>query len=143
MKKIIILAFFIFSCSLYAVQNDANKEEIVRVLEQWPKDFNSKNIEAVCGLFAEDLVASYPATPDRNYDQMCAKLTAAINDSQKSYHYEAPEIEQIILAEDLAAVRLIWTLKTGSQITREKGLDLFRLQKDGSWKIVVSYAYPL
>ena len=50
---------------------------------------------------------------------------------------------------DTAVVRLVWTLTvtdasgTAIDVVREKGLDVFRRQPDGTWKIRISYAYPL
>jgi ketosteroid isomerase-like protein len=135
---------FLFIATLFLSNLSATpSEEITNALQQWPKDFNAKDAKAVCGLFAKDLVASYPGIPDRNYEQMCEKLTAAMNDTQKKFQYQAPEIEQVIVVEDLAVVRLIWTLQAGTEVIREKGMDVFRRQNDGSWKIIISYAYPL
>jgi ketosteroid isomerase-like protein len=57
-----------------------------------------------------------------------------------------PEFWQAIFA--FSIVRLIWTSrmsdKSRSETTtiKEKGLDVFKRQGDGSWKIVISYAYP-
>lgn len=142
-----LLASLLFLGTLEAVESDASRQKIIRALQQWPEDFNAKKVEAVCGLFAKDLVASYPGTEDANYDRMCEKLTEAMNDPKKSFHYAAPEIEQVILGDEVAAVRLIWTLTITAdgktETIREKGLDVFKRQRDGTWKIAVSYAYPL
>lgn len=124
-------------------------QDITQILNKWPQDINQKNVPAVCGLFAPDLIASYQGAPDKNYDQMCQQLIKAINDPEKTFHYQAPQIEDILIQGDLAVVRLIWTLEVTSkeqtvlEEVKEKGLDVFRRQKDGSWKIIISYAYPL
>jgi ketosteroid isomerase-like protein len=122
--------------------------EIRRALEKWPGDFNAKDAPGVCGLFAPDLVASYPGQPDRNYDGMCRQLTAALENPKKTFHYEAPQIEGILVSGDLAVVRLVWTLSitdrdapAGTTI-KEKGIDVFTRQQDGAWKISISHAYP-
>jgi len=125
------------------------KKEIITRLENWSKDFNAKNIPGVCGLFANDLVASYPGTMDRNYEEMCRHLKQVLLPTNQILRYETPEIEQMIFAGDVVVVRLIWTLKiaskdqTSEEIIKEKGLDVFKRQKDGSWKIQISYAYPI
>lgn len=140
-------AIFVFLC-LPLFLGAAPREEIVALLQKWPQDFNAKKKEAVCALFATDLVASYPNTPDRNYQEMCQTLSAAIDNPDLDFSYEAPEIEQILVADTLAAVRLIWTLKIVDRqdqtctTVREKGLDIFRREKGGNWKIAISYAYP-
>lgn len=143
------MKYLVFAFLLFCVGLGADEQAIKAVLNQWPKDFNNKNASAVCGLFAHDLVASYPGTKDRNYEDMCSQLTAILKHPTMRYTYEQPEIEQIIHDGDLAAVRLIWTLKVYNpygilvETIREKGLDVFRKQDDDAWKISISYAYPL
>jgi len=57
------------------------------------------------------------------------------------------DIKEIAVSGDLAAVRLVWTLtirpKGGGAaiVTREPGLDIFRRQSDGSWKIARLLAF--
>ncbi len=128
---------------------DANAPtEVRKALEQWPRDFNAKHAPAVCGLFAPDLVASYPEQPDKDYDAMCTHLTAALEDPHKSFRYEAPQIEQILVSGDLTVVRLIWTLSItdpnvpGGLTITERGIDVLKRQTDGTWKISISHAYP-
>jgi ketosteroid isomerase-like protein len=122
--------------------------EIRRALEKWPRDFNAKDAPGVCGLFAPDLVASYPDQPDKNYDGMCRQLTAALKNPEKTFHYEAPQIEDILVSGDLAVVRLVWTLSITDRnvpagvTIKERGIDVFTRQKDGAWKISISHAYP-
>lgn len=50
---------------------------------------------------------------------------------------------------DLAVVRLIWTLTVTdadnkvAETTKDRGIDIFRRQADGSWKISRYIAYPV
>lgn len=146
---IFILCFALSGCNNGIDDEEISKSRIVGALEQWPMDFNAGRIGAVCDLFAPDLIATYPGAPDKNYEQMCSQLTAVISDETRMYGYAAPQIEQIIVEGDLAAVRLIWTLTSGEKgkaeatVVKERGLDIFKRQPDGSWKISVSYAYPM
>ncbi|HEX5863802.1 MAG TPA: hypothetical protein VF014_06020 [Casimicrobiaceae bacterium] len=56
-------------------------------------------------------------------------------------------IKEILVSGDLAVVRLVWTLKaTGSDmpgevVSEEPGMDVFRKQPDGGWKITRYIAY--
>lgn len=126
----------------------AARAAIKTALLQWPKDFAAKDARAVCGLFAPDLEASYPGGPDRNYDAMCKHLTAVLNNPDKTFRYDAPRIDDILVSGDLAVVRLVWTLrvtekgKPGETVIRERGIDVFKRQKDGAWRISISHAYP-
>jgi ketosteroid isomerase-like protein len=153
MKKTNLLFFLILFCSsICAAENDPNekiKEEVTTRLNQWPESFNAKNREDACGLFAPDLIASFPGSKDRDYEGMCETLTKAFNSTTRILTYEKPLIEEIIPQGDICVVRLIWTLNIADsngkvlETVKEKGLDVFQRQKDGSWKIRISYAYPL
>jgi steroid delta-isomerase len=85
-------------------------------------------------------VAQYRGQPERGYDALCDLLKRSLADRGKSYRY-ALAIKEILAAGDLAAVRLTWTLtvrdkESGRETTSvEPGLDVFRRQADGSWKI--------
>ena len=133
------------SGSASAAEPDPAEVAIRRVLEQWPKDFNARNKPGVFGFFAPDLVATFPGQPDRDFAAMCKHLGTALEDP-KRFRYDAPKIHQVIVSGDLAVVRLTWTLRLTIDdrevVTREHGMDVFRRQKDGTWKCAISYAYP-
>jgi ketosteroid isomerase-like protein len=145
----LILACFSIIFPLESVAELKEQSEIIRLLQKWPEDFNAKNIQAVCRLFAPDLIASYPGSSDRGYEEMCRQLTKVLTDSDRLFRYDPPKIEQVMIEGDLAVVRLVWTLRISSkdqsavEIIKENGLDVFIRQGDGSWKIAISYAYPL
>lgn len=124
----------------------ASQREIRALLEKWPKDFNAKKVSQACSLFAHDLIARYPDAPDRDYEAMCSHLRDVMHSQDKTYRYDAPQIEEILISGDLAVVRLIWTLRISDPnvpvktTIKEIGLDVFKRQKDGKWKISISYA---
>jgi steroid delta-isomerase len=130
-----------------AAQGDTPDQAAIRAaLTQWMADFNAGRADKVCALFAPDLVAQYRGQPERGYDALCDLLKRSLGDRSKSYRY-ALAIQEILVAGDLAAVRLTWTLtvrgKDTASATRseEPGLDIFRRQADGSWKISRYIAY--
>lgn len=146
-----LIVFFFCSSSVFASEDVAEaktKQEIVNLLKKWSQDFNAKNIQSTCGLFAPDLVASYPGIADKNYEEMCQFLTAALTNKNKNFFYEMPAIQEILIHGDIVVVRLIWTLKiteknrSNIEVIKEKGLDVFKRQKNGNWRIAISYAYP-
>jgi ketosteroid isomerase-like protein len=133
----------------YASADDstaAAQSQIRAALEQWTQDFNNRNPSAaVCSLFAPDLISNFRGQPEDSYGSLCANLQMALADQAKTYHYDL-ELKEILVSCDLAAVRLVWTLKVrlkngAEETTREPGLDIFRRQADGSWKIVRYMAY--
>jgi steroid delta-isomerase len=100
----------------------------------------------VCELFAPDLRYDYRGFPERGYQEICDLLRRSLNDPNKRYSY-SPDIRDIIVSGDLAIVRLTWTLKVKSEgaadaaVSMEPGLDVFRKQPDGSWKIIRFIGY--
>jgi uncharacterized protein (TIGR02246 family) len=144
---LIVAAVGLAGCGGHAT-TDVNqaKAAIEAALRQWPKDFNDENVDAVCGLFAHDAVLVYPDSEDRNHDQFCDQMRKLFANPARTFTYAAPDIREVLADGDLATVRLIWTLtvKDASgkviETVKENGLDVFRRQADGSWKIHVSHA---
>jgi uncharacterized protein (TIGR02246 family) len=120
-------------------QSDTPAQAAIRAaLTQWMADFNTGRAEKVCDLFAPDLVAQYRGQPERGYDALCDLLKRSLADRGKTYSY-ALAIKEILVEGDLGVVRLTWTLtvrgKGGETTSVEPGIDIFRRQADGSWKI--------
>jgi uncharacterized protein (TIGR02246 family) len=124
-----------------------DRAAIEAALRQWPDDFNAKNLPGVCGLFADDVVLIYPGSPDRNHQQFCDQMRTLFEDPGKECSYDPPDIQEVVVDGDLATVRLIWTLTirdTSGKVLEtidENGVDVFRRQPDGSWKIHISHAF--
>jgi ketosteroid isomerase-like protein len=122
------------------------EQAITRALTDWMLAFNAGDTGAVCGLFAPELRYNYRGFPERGYDEVCHLLLGSLADQSRKYAYDLT-IKEIIVSGDLAAVRLIWTLtvkrpgQMSGPATYEPGLDLFRRQGDGTWKIVRYLAY--
>lgn len=125
-----------------------DRAAIEAALRQWPSDFNAENLPAVCGLFADDAVLIYPDSPDRDHQEFCDRMRQQF-DSTNRFTYDVPDIREVIVDGDLATVRLIWKLTVSDasgtvlETVEENGLDVFRRQPDGSWKIHISHAFPL
>lgn len=125
-----------------------DRAAIEAALDQWPRDFNAENLPAVCDLFAEDVVLVYPDSPDRNHAMFCRQMELLFADPARTFRYAAPEIQDVLVDGDLAVVRLIWPLTVSDssgavlETTREVGVDVFRRQDDGTWKIQISHAFP-
>jgi ketosteroid isomerase-like protein len=144
-----VLAMLLFATYVSAADDDsAAVQNQIRVeLEKWKLDFNAGDASQVCTLFAPDLISNFRGQPEDTYNSLCANLQAALTDPTKTYHYDL-EIKEILVSGDLAVVRLVWTLKVhpkdaaASEVTtREPGMDIFRRQPDGSWKISRYMAY--
>ena len=108
-------------------------------LEAWRLAFNARDADGACDLFAPDLAYSVPGLAAGTRETMCTNLARAMMRTDFILRYDPPEIHEILLAGDLAVVRLRWTLSTetlaGLRVSQEEGLDVFRRQPDGRWSI--------
>lgn len=150
-RTLVRTALALLLAGLASTQNQAQtsepaQNEIRAVLTQWTSDFNARNSQTICNLFALDLRYDYQGFPERGYQDVCALLQRSLSDSKKRYSY-SPAIKEIIVAGDIAVVRLTWTLTVrtegdaGEVTVTEPGMDVFRKQSDGSWKIIRYVAY--
>ena len=130
---------------LSAQSGDQAERTIRAALAKWTTDFNARDASHICELFAPDLVYDYRGFPERDYPTLCGLLHRSLADPTRRFRY-ALDIKEIIVSGDIAVVRLVWTLEVTAagaktQETREPGLDVFRRQPDGSWKIARYIAY--
>ncbi len=130
-----------------AAQSDDGAEKAIRdVLSKWTADFNARDASRICDLFAPDLRYDFRGMPERDYNAMCSALHRALGDRSKTLSYSF-DIKEIIVSGDMAIVRLVWTSRVSrdgsSQMieTKEPGLDVFRRQADGKWRISRYMAY--
>jgi steroid delta-isomerase len=139
---IVLLAFLVASPALAG-----DKADIAARLAGWASDFNAGKADRVCDLFSKDLVADIQgAAPGRTYDEQCAILRRALADKSKSFTYQ-PVIHDITVLGDTAIVRLDWQLTTKLSMrpdpirSAEIGMDIFRREPDGTWRIIRFLAY--
>jgi len=140
-------AAFLIGCvlALPAGAQDDAADQVRAALTQWRDAFNAGEVERVCDIFAPDLVVTYQGTPDRGYAAFCRQLETAVADPALELRYDL-EIEEIIPAGDLVVARVTWTLTSRAagaepETQVERGMDIFRLQPDGAWRIARFIAY--
>ena len=123
---------------------EADKAAIAARLGAWAEAFNARDASRSCDLFAADLVSSMRGRPDEGRDAVCRRIASALADRGVTLRY-TPDIEEILVSGDLAVVRLVWavTIQRGPSpaVTKEPGLDVFRREPDGQWRIFRFLAY--
>ena len=141
-----VVAALLVSAALPVRADDAaSRAEIAAALTQWTADFNAGKADAVCQLFSPELRYDFRGYPERDYNDVCARMKRSLSDASKRYAY-ALDIREILLSGDLAIVRLVWTLTVtlgnGQELTSiEPGMDVLRKEPDGAWKIIRYIAY--
>jgi uncharacterized protein (TIGR02246 family) len=128
-----------------AAAQDGAEAAIRSALGQWMQDFNAGNAEKACALFAPDLRYDFRGYPERDYRDICDRMQRSLGDKTKTYSYDL-DVREIIVSGDIAVVRLVWkltvTLPNGQQVASvEPGMDVFRKDPDGAWKIIRYIAY--
>jgi uncharacterized protein (TIGR02246 family) len=126
-------------------QPDKATTEIRTALTAWTQAFNTGNAAEVCRLFAPDLRYDFRGLPEQNYRDICARLRRSLADPAVRRLY-APDIKEILVSGNLAVVRLVWRVTTSRRghaelHTAEPGLDVFRREPDGAWRIIRFLAY--
>lgn len=141
-----IAALLLLSPGSSNARSGGDEAEIRERLQRWTADFNAGRWAALCDLFAADLIADYQGQPQKSYDSVCAALLA-LEAAPRRYHYDL-DIHEVMVSGELATVRLTWTLTvTGYGIAGEErvvdiGLDVFRKDPDGVWRIARYVAFP-
>jgi len=120
--------------------------EIRAALAQWTEDFNAGRADRVCDLFSRDLQADVRHAPPRDFAGQCALLRKALADPKTGLTY-THAIRDIVVDGRMAAVRIVWTTvardKASGRIETsvDDGLDVFRREDDGRWRILRYMAY--
>lgn len=138
-------AFILLAFCTSAGAGAASDEALIRArLEAWATAFNARDAGGVCALFAQDLQSDTQAARNIGKAATCMRLRDALAAPDRKLTYAA-EVHDVLVSGDLAVVRLTWTLTVehgGPSVqSREIGLDVFRRDADGEWRIVRFMAF--
>ena len=125
---------------------DADRAAIAGRLQRWTAAFNARDASGTCDLFAPNLVSTVPGALDDGRNAVCKRLSALLAKPKLQLHYSL-DIREIIVAGDVAIVRLFWTLtiQRGAErdVSREAGMDIFQRQSDGTWSVARFLAFTV
>lgn len=119
--------------------------DIRAALSAWTAAFNARDADAACRVFAPDLRCDVRGLSEQNFRDMCNRLHCSLADPAVRYNCR-PVIGEILVSGDLAVARLAWHLTTTRAArpavhTVEQGMDIFRRQPNGDWRIIRYIAY--
>ena len=140
-----LAALLLVSPDAVRADDTPDQAAIRAALAQWTDDFNARHADVICDLFEPDVIADIRSEPENNFDIVCDRLKRVLGDDTRRYAYSS-DIKEILMFGDMAVVRLVWTLTiegapAGEDKSVETGLDVFRRQADGNWKIMRWMAY--
>jgi steroid delta-isomerase len=132
------------ACTPALADAEADKAAIAGRLEAWADAFNARDVARTCDLFSADLASTMRGRADEGRDAVCRRIASALADRGVTMRY-APDIHEILVSGDLAVVRLVWsvTVQRGPKpaVSKEPGLDVFRREPDGQWRIIRFLAF--
>ena len=143
---VITIGWLAWSVPALAVDGAGGSATIRAELVAWTQAYNTRQADKVCGIFSEDLRYKFGNIRDRGYNDVCPALHRLLGDDTHRSRYTL-DLREILVYDDIAVVRLIWTLdssQAGSSATvrtLEPGMDIFKRQNDGTWKIIRYLAY--
>ena len=126
--------------------SSAGVQAIKNTEEQWNKDFQGKNVDALCGHYAEDAVLMVPETPAvTGKDAICAALKQMVADPAFALTFQARRVE-VSKSGDIGfsegSYRMTVTDPATKKSIDDRGsyVTVYRKQSDGSWKAVSDIA---
>jgi ketosteroid isomerase-like protein len=139
-------ALVVASLQPVCAADSEDQAKIRAALHGWTADFNARRAAKVCDLFEPGLICDFQGLPEQRYNDICGRLKRALGDETRSWTYAQPDIKEILVFGDIAVVRLTWISTVtggpeGAVKSVEPGMDLFRRQPNGSWKIMRYMAF--
>jgi steroid delta-isomerase len=136
--EIFVLAAAIFAVGAAARAGPSEDEARIRAsLAGWVKAFNAGDLKAAAEVWAPDLVGWPPEGPDDTYAR--EREFAAKGAGRPPTVTYALEINEVLVSGDLAVVRDTWTETSRAEPSKSRtfrSFEVWRRQRDGSWKIV-------
>ena len=123
------------------------EQQVRRALTDWLHAFNAGDTGSVCNLFAPDLRYDYRGFPERGFAEICGLLQRLAGGQEPEIHLRPRHQGGHRLrrhgcgAAGLDADRQASGPGRRHRASDEPGLDIFRRQTDGSWKIVRYMAF--
>ena len=125
----------------------AKARQVWSTFEAWLAAYARGDLDAVMRIFGRDVVFTWQGRPDQGWERLREIYAADFERRPPGARWEA-RVEEVHADARLAFVRATWELAvTGPDGRREvksrnRSLDVLRLDSDGDWVIFRSVNYP-
>ena len=127
----------------------ASIEKALRSIEdQWNKDYNTRNVDAVMGHYADDAAIANPGAPlAAATESRRAAITQFLSDPALKITFASDRV-QVAKSSDLAYTRGHFSMQGTDPATKQPRTDtgnyltVWQKQSDGSWKAVEDFVVP-
>jgi ketosteroid isomerase-like protein len=114
---------------------------------EWTAAYAAHDLAKTMEIFHHDVIFSFQGAPDQNYSDLEQgyKEEFAKPDNKRAW---VPQFEEFECSGNLGFVRSTWVLEqndasgTVKELEKNRGVDLFRRDANGRWKIFRSLNYP-
>jgi ketosteroid isomerase-like protein len=141
----VLIFALLLAPALARAETTAPETAIRARLSAWTDAFNRGDAAATCELFSDDLRADVQGATAGDKAAVCGRIARALAKSGGKLAYNCV-IHEILVSGDLAMVRLTWVLTERpdrTQISRDEGMDIFRRDADGIWRIARFIAFTV
>ncbi|HEY0156545.1 MAG TPA: nuclear transport factor 2 family protein [Thermoanaerobaculia bacterium] len=141
MRVLPLLLLFAAACA--TAPNPARDEETLRqAIVRSAAAFNANDAEAIISQYAPDALLSYPGLPDLDYDTLKKSYAEMVKRPAGSAH-TTPTIEEVLVSGDLGVIRVRWTTTTPEGTRQMKDLQVWRRDRDGTWRFARGMHYRM
>jgi ketosteroid isomerase-like protein len=124
----------------------ADVQAIKSTEEQWNKEYQNKDVDAVCAHYADNATLMAPGMPaTMGKEAICASLKQMVGDSAFALTFQERRVE-VSKSGDLGfsegSYKMTMTDPTTKKTIDDKGsyVTVYRKQSDGTWKAVSDIA---
>ena len=138
----LFLLLFVAGCASRPDPCACDVERLRDAIEMSAAAFNANDADAIISQYAPDAILNYPGLPEMNYDTLKKSYQEMVDRPAGSAH-TVPNIEEILVSGDLGVIRVMWTTTTPAGTRQMKDLQVWRREKDGTWKFARGMHYRM
>jgi len=141
---IILAVVFLYQISYSQIDNT---KPIRDAINNWVDGFNSGDYATAISIYADDFIGYYPDQKNQYRKDIEDQYKHILNNKNLSVIISVKE-DEISVSGDFAYVRMTMTAKIKPSyapepsIATDKGLQVWKKDKNGMWKIIRSSSFP-